>query len=560
MKKRSISAISRFAILFAIGSVTLLLLGCNPGKQPRNETIHTEDAATVSLYFIARYPLMGATAFTGSYELASPGDDWLSSALNTIESTANVKLNLHPLKSWMIPDPPSKRYDVLLDEEELRNRMDGVLPGNPYDDDPESCDLVFFDSGRIQMQRYREIGYFIPVEGLLKTHAPNLWSSYPPSYWESQRIDGEIWGIPALGGQPDNVMPPFWIIREDILSDQGIPEPDSFEDLIDVAIKLKSADVVETPILLAGRFNILEYMLEINGYRSLLSNLFFYDSRASTVSTILDEPHQVLETAVNILEKTREYDIELAAGNRRVLSRYNQDEYSSVAGTPNWFAMYFDYYKPAADVFRTLALLSHYYPDMRFSVRYFEPENKLYFKYLYPSYRYTYFIPAHTDKAVEIVRMFETMNTRTGYNRLFTVDGKQVSNTDELVLYKPNPSFSGISAAQSRYPMIVSLCSNPYYIPVSEQVYSDDLRDYYRRYASHQLVEYYWDNFRITDLDWDAIYNEYSEISGHFLSGMNAYFRGESRDTTWITRLKELEPRITSLKKMIQMQLDAVSF
>ena len=81
-----------------------------------------------------------------------------------------------------------------------------------------------------------EAGVFMPLDDLLKEHAPNLMKSVPKEAWQETSYDGKIYGIPAWLSNPSRR---GLYIRTDLLEKTGLPAPKTVDEFLDVMRAMK---------------------------------------------------------------------------------------------------------------------------------------------------------------------------------------------------------------------------------------------------------------------------------------------------------------------------------
>lgn len=79
-----------------------------------------------------------------------------------------------------------------------------------------------------------DAGGFVPLNDLIKEHAPNLYEMYKP-YWElMKREDGNIYlissGAPHGYAKPANLNQGAWWIKRSVLKELDYPQPKTLED------------------------------------------------------------------------------------------------------------------------------------------------------------------------------------------------------------------------------------------------------------------------------------------------------------------------------------------
>lgn len=116
-----------------------------------------------------------------------------------------------------------------------------------------------------------EAGIFMPLDDLLKEHAPNLMKMVPKEAWDETSYDGKIYGIPGWLSNPSRRA---LFIRTDLLEKTGLPAPKTVDDLLDVMRAMKK-NGVEFPYQMRenfkyadtvlGAFDVLPSQFELQG-------------------------------------------------------------------------------------------------------------------------------------------------------------------------------------------------------------------------------------------------------------------------------------------------------
>ncbi|MGG4095822.1 extracellular solute-binding protein [Paenibacillus lautus] len=118
-----------------------------------------------------------------------------------------------------------------------------------------------------------EAGVFMPLDDLLKEHAPNLMKMVTPAAWEEVSYNGKIYGIPAWLENPSRRAT---FIRTDLMEKAGIKEaPKTVEEYLDMLRAFKKLGV-EHPYqyregfkyadTFLGAYDVLPFQfMELNG-------------------------------------------------------------------------------------------------------------------------------------------------------------------------------------------------------------------------------------------------------------------------------------------------------
>ncbi|MGC6584016.1 extracellular solute-binding protein [Paenibacillus sp. Dod16] len=102
-----------------------------------------------------------------------------------------------------------------------------------------------------------EAGVFMPLDDLLKEHAPNLMKSVPKEAWQETSYDGKIYGIPAWLSNPSRR---GLYIRTDLLEKTGLPAPKTVDEFLDVMRAMKK-EGVEFPYQMRENFKYADTIL-----------------------------------------------------------------------------------------------------------------------------------------------------------------------------------------------------------------------------------------------------------------------------------------------------------
>ncbi|WP_433941022.1 extracellular solute-binding protein [Paenibacillus lautus] len=102
-----------------------------------------------------------------------------------------------------------------------------------------------------------EAGVFMPLDDLLKEHAPNLMKSVPKEAWQETSYDGKIYGIPAWLSNPSRRA---LFIRTDLLEKTGLPAPKTVDEFLDVMRAMKK-EGVEFPYQMRENFKYADTIL-----------------------------------------------------------------------------------------------------------------------------------------------------------------------------------------------------------------------------------------------------------------------------------------------------------
>ncbi|OBZ12600.1 extracellular solute-binding protein [Bacillus sp. FJAT-26390] len=102
-----------------------------------------------------------------------------------------------------------------------------------------------------------ESGIFMPLDDLLKEHAPDLMKLIPKAAWDTVSYDGKIYGIPEFLKSPSRRAT---YIRTDLLEKTGLKAPTTIEEFLDVLRAFKKIGV-ETPYQMRENFKYADIVL-----------------------------------------------------------------------------------------------------------------------------------------------------------------------------------------------------------------------------------------------------------------------------------------------------------
>ncbi|WP_397328580.1 extracellular solute-binding protein [Paenibacillus arenilitoris] len=102
-----------------------------------------------------------------------------------------------------------------------------------------------------------ESGVFMPLDDLLKEHAPNLMSAVPKAAWETVSYEGQIYGIPEFLKSPSRRAT---YIRTDLLEKTGLKPPTTVDEFLEVLRAFKKLGV-ETPYQMRENFKYADIVL-----------------------------------------------------------------------------------------------------------------------------------------------------------------------------------------------------------------------------------------------------------------------------------------------------------
>ncbi|WUH95196.1 extracellular solute-binding protein [Streptomyces sp. NBC_00433] len=103
---------------------------------------------------------------------------------------------------------------------------------------------VFFNWGGGSIAPFVKAGLLLPLDDMIAKD-PGLKSNFLPSVFNSANVDGKSYGVPMRGTQPV-----LLFNNKKVLSDAGVTEPKTWDDLISAVKVLKAKHI--TPIALGG--------------------------------------------------------------------------------------------------------------------------------------------------------------------------------------------------------------------------------------------------------------------------------------------------------------------
>ncbi len=142
-----------------------------------------------------------------------------------------------------------------------------------------------------------EAGVFMPLDELLKEHAPNIMKLVPKEAWQETSFNGKIYGIPSWLSNPSRRA---LFVRADLLAKTGLPAPKTVDDFLNVMRAMKKLGV-EHPYqmrenfkyadTILGAYDVLPSQFEVQGDQVVPK---FYDAdnmmkALQTFKTMFDE-------------------------------------------------------------------------------------------------------------------------------------------------------------------------------------------------------------------------------------------------------------------------------
>jgi putative aldouronate transport system substrate-binding protein len=190
-----------------------LLAGCaaNSGEQPQNTAAAPSEAP--------KKP----TPISMSLRIL-PGDAEASQNINEekwlkkLEEKTNIDFTIKPM--------PHAEFD---------QKMAQMYAAGDVPDVVQGYTLMGKDMGGAL-----EAGMFMPLDDLLKQHAPNLMKKIPQSAWEASTYKGKIYGIPDVLNHTSRRAT---YIRMDLLKKTGLPVPKTVEEYLEVLRAFKKLGV-----------------------------------------------------------------------------------------------------------------------------------------------------------------------------------------------------------------------------------------------------------------------------------------------------------------------------
>ncbi|MFF3923490.1 extracellular solute-binding protein [Paenibacillus lactis] len=185
-----------------------------------------------------------------------------------IESSPDINNDKWVLK---LEEMTNTDLDIrLMSHKEFDQKMSLMFAGN---DIPDVVGNMRGGPTTASMSGSVEAGVFMPLDDLLKEHAPNLMKMVTPEAWEEVSYNGRIYGIPAWLENPSRRAT---FIRTDLMEKAGIKEaPKTVEEYLDMLRAFKKLGV-EHPYqyrenfkyadTFLGAFDVLPFQfMELNG-------------------------------------------------------------------------------------------------------------------------------------------------------------------------------------------------------------------------------------------------------------------------------------------------------
>jgi putative aldouronate transport system substrate-binding protein len=137
-----------------------------------------------------------------------------------------------------------------------------------------------------------DAGVLLPLNDLIKEHAPNLMAKLPKESWASSRVskDGVIYGIPQENPIRNGTVV---MMRKDWLDQAGKEEPTTVEEYIDVFRAFKELDPSYIPFSGREKFS---HTYHFYGAYDVLPNTFDWTGEELIPSFIKPEMKDALET------------------------------------------------------------------------------------------------------------------------------------------------------------------------------------------------------------------------------------------------------------------------
>ncbi|GAB6928998.1 extracellular solute-binding protein [Paenibacillus sp. JCM 10914] len=207
-----------FTVMLIGTMIMALLAGCG-GKEGSTGNDHATKpgsvAASNKLAFSISFSTGGNTYIESSPDINK--DKWVLK----LEEMTNTDLDIR-----------------LMSHKEFDQKMSLMFAGN---DIPDVVGNMRGGPTTGSMSGSVEAGVFMPLDDLLKEHAPNLMNMVTPAAWEETSYDGKIYGIPAWLENPSRRAT---FIRTDLMAKAGIKEaPRTVEQYLDMLRAFKQLGV-----------------------------------------------------------------------------------------------------------------------------------------------------------------------------------------------------------------------------------------------------------------------------------------------------------------------------
>ncbi|MEF3305981.1 extracellular solute-binding protein [Paenibacillus sp. GYB003] len=203
---------------------TTVVAGCS-GKPAEPQTSGQEGAAQKAKFSIV-YPTTVSTGYHTRVDLNK--DKWVLK----LEELTNTDIDMRVMED--------SKYGVMFAGNDIPDVVGSI--GGP---------------GSKSMAGSVESGVFMPLDDLLKKHAPNLMKTVPKAAWDTVSYNGKIYGIPEFLSNPSRRAT---YIRTDLLEKTGLTPPKTIDEFLNVLRAFKKLGV-ETPYQMRENFKYADIVL-----------------------------------------------------------------------------------------------------------------------------------------------------------------------------------------------------------------------------------------------------------------------------------------------------------
>ncbi|WP_163578915.1 extracellular solute-binding protein [Gracilibacillus saliphilus] len=201
-------------LLSLLAALLLLLAACSDDSEETGSTDSGDDSSEESSNEASDSEDDGEIYTYDFFDASGPGED-----INTAETTIGK----------MFEEETGVNFDIEHIVGDVNQKIGTMIASGEYPtllNAEQSTDAVI------------DAGGFVPLNDLIKEHAPNLYKMYEP-YWElMKRDDGNIYvissGAPHGYRKPANLNQGAWWIKRDVLKELGYPEPKTLDDYFNI--------------------------------------------------------------------------------------------------------------------------------------------------------------------------------------------------------------------------------------------------------------------------------------------------------------------------------------
>jgi len=192
-------------------------------------------------------------ALLGFTALTTPG--FAQDDLRIVDEPLELSIHMHwpRAQGYGVGGSPSEIYPVervareltgihLVDQTSGRNTTDNAEAMNLLLAQGNMPDIVGGHLIQQPVNQYGPEGAFVPLNDLVKEHAPNIqafWDAHPGLMEAISSADGNYYYIPYL---PDGKYGRAWYIRQDWLDKLGLEQPQNVDELYEVLVAFRDQD------------------------------------------------------------------------------------------------------------------------------------------------------------------------------------------------------------------------------------------------------------------------------------------------------------------------------